>query len=395
MSGRLPLGWSRRSAMNFSRSHRVIPPYRSTFRSRGRVSVRGRMRPRHVRNSRRVARRGVVPGLANDVSHHHSIGRGAAYLHLLADPWTSVGVRPPTVLPVPTALIRSQTRTAYTTTAGNDTVFIRVVPGVSATASSSATADQAKIIISQFAAGVASGLARTPDRNQQFLYTSGETYRPIAMGVRILNISAADTVHGAAYGRLTVADPGTFLGDPSNTDVVNAKGDVTASVRPWPPSREIRFSWHPMSQENMEFSVVSDRGPEVGSGGSNLVWRQRSPAIDIAIAIQQATALEVEVVTWYEMVPTEVNRDVHDVDMSSISSGDVMLANQQSGVAAMRHPLDRAVGQADALSSRGFTQAVSQAFHDASQVPITVAEDTSALVQSVIGFPAQKRVRRE
>jgi len=328
--------------------------------------------------------------LAQDVSHRHSVARGAAYWHMLANPWTTAGVRPPSLLPYPTALIRSQTRYAYTTSAGNTDLAIYINPGLGASANDSVTVERCKINFLQFTgAGVGSGTTRIADKNQVFLYGAAEQYRPIAMGVRLLNLTQADAVAGCVYGRLGLAAPGVAFPDPTIADVINSKGDQTALVRAWPENRELRFVWHPVTQDNSLFTNTTDVGPDSALGDVSL-YHQRNAVIQLVCTSSAVQAIEVEVVTWYEYIPQEAFRDAFDVEMSVISSADMASATGAAGSAGNQRPgLARPVEVSSALGEAGITTRVTDAAIAAARTPFDAAEGVvrraSGAVDSVLG----------
>jgi len=353
-----------------------------------------------ARFSRLARSRGVraeARALSRDVSHRHSVARGSAYWHMLANPWTEDGVRLPSLVAMGTSLVRSQTRTTFTSTAGNSDVLINVMPGLYAQSASSAPESFAKITIVQIdGSNVVSGLARTPDKNQTFLSTCLESYRPIAMGVRLINLTAADGVAGCVFGRLRVDPPGFLPADPVAADLSVLKNDPTAYVRPWGPDRELRFVWHPANQDNSMFTPGGDRGPEANASAAT-VPHQRSPMIVLGCVSSGVQTLEIEVVTWYEYVPLEAFRDVLDVEMAVISSADVAAATGAAGSAAM-HPvaLTRPTSVSNALASSGVTSRVAAGAVAAARAPFDAAAGVvmagAGVVDSVLGARVSRRV---
>jgi len=322
----------------------------------------------------RRAVRGAGLALSHDISHRHSIARGAAYWHMIANPWTTHGVRPPSLVPMPTSLLRSQTRHAYSTTTGNTDLMIIANPGLGGAPSLQQADSNCKLNFVQFAGTVGSGVWRVSDRNQVYLNTSAETYRPIAMGVRLLNLTQADGIAGCVYARMSNTAPGTFPAAPTATNVSNAKGDSTAVVKAWPEDRELRFVWHPSSQDNSEFTVPSDFGPDADSGD---VYNshQRNSFLELCVTSSTVMTIEVEVVTWYEYIPTETYRDAVDVEMAVVASSDVAAATAAAGSASNTRPaLMRPVEIAQSLTQGGIGTAAADAAIAAVRTPVDAAE---------------------
>jgi len=329
-----------------------------------------RQRPGNTRRSRARVQAHAPGSLQMDTSHRHSVGRGAAYYHMLANPWADRPVRPPHALPIPTALVKSITRTTMSFDVADNLIgaLIRIHPGVGAVSGSGVDNSTNKIVYQYFVSGALHGTqTRVRDRVSNFMYTNADTYRPVAMGVRLTNTSQADIVGGHVVCRLDHKADSSSVPNLSYDNVTDVENDTSVTIRSWDSSRRLQFAWHPMNQANSEFLPVSDSGPDYGSG-ANPVVHNRSPNIEIVahFDVETAPTFIVEVCTWYEFVPKEEVRDFFPARISVLSPSDVTSAaasvtNYVGSTAA----IDRSERTSTGLSAAGVGVAAANAAVDA------------------------------
>lgn len=330
-----------------------------------------RQRPGNTRRSQaRVLAR--APGsLQMDTSHRHSVGRGAAYYHMLANPWADRPVRPPHALPIPTSLVKSITRTTMTPDDGEAIVgaLIRIHPGVGATTSGTVDNSNNKVVYQYFDSAAMFGTQqRVRDRVANFMYANGDTYRPIAMGVRITNTTQADLVGGHVLCRLDHKADTTSAPNLAYANVEDVENDTSVTIRSWDSSRRLQFAWHPMNQSNSEFMVVSDSGPDYGASGANPVLHNRSPNIELVVRFEAGSAptLILETCTWYEFVPKEEVRDFFPTRISVLSPADVTSAAASvTNYVGSSPAIDRSERTSSGLTAAGVGIAAANAAVDA------------------------------
>jgi len=342
-----------------------------------RRAVRGTSR---ARRSARVGSRSVAGSIAHDASHRASCARGAAYFHMVADPWDARPVRGASLLPVETALLRSQTRIGMTADGANGAnILIRVSPGLG-TAPSGTVWDNTNAKI-QWASwdpvngDVIKAPTFIPDQRAVQLYDAVSQYRPLAMGVRIITTTREDDVAGCAFVKIT---PNTYYGtDP--TDLTNAyaaqiANDPEAVLLAWNSSREISAVWQPLDQDNFEFTRPSDIGPDVhdatftapSSLSINKTNHQRTPYLEFYIqaGTDAAVNYQVQVVTIYEVIPRSDWNDILDVDMAHVAAADVSAARAQVAGSSGQLVLNPQ-RVSNGLRDRGFGRVVADAAIDA------------------------------
>jgi len=357
---------------------------------------------------KRVARSGfqrrAAGALMQDVSHRNSIARGAAYIHMLADPWNSTGVRPPHTIPIPTMLFRSRTRfgiSPSSVASGSNNLVIRVWPGAGAHSAADDPVENSQVKAQYFAHNPSTGLeslasTTKEDANAHFLYSSCVSYRPVAMGVRVLCATPNDDVGGVVYARLHTDPPGSLDLSSSSSAFGDIANDRNSSMAPWTPSRELKFVWHPTSQDNLNFTtIVSDAGPDAAADSDDVI-HQHDSAIEIAIqtGTTASTNYIVSIVTWYECIVQDGYHDIVDTSLSGISSSDATLA-QQLAAGSDPHPelLRRPGAMSERLSRAGITRAVSDVAHRAAGTLSGTIESSLGVVDSVLGVRGRSRSR--
>jgi len=194
------------------------------------------------------------------------------------------------------------------------------------------------------------------------------------MGLRVLNLTGADGSAGCGYARLANTHVGTYPPLPTSSTVALVRGDATAVVKAWPEDRELRYVWHPSSQDNSEFTHPSDAGPDADAASAP-VNHQRSSFLELCITSSTVMTIEVEVVTWYEYIPTEIYRDAVDVEMAVVAASDVSAATAAAGsTSATRPGLMRPVEISQALVQGGIGTAAADAAVAAIRTPVDAAE---------------------